>query len=172
MTRLGKLAIFAITMLGSDVMIQGAAGQQRPLKEQVAGTWTLVSWEQTNPDGSKFQQFGADPKGNGFFDMIGHYIISVMRSDRASYQIDNFGQLGQITAEESKATALGTITYFGTYSVSEADRTMAIHVEASSFPNWNGTDLERLFEITQDRLKLTVRPPRGGSVDVLWNRTS
>ncbi len=172
MTRLGKLAIFAITMLGSDVMIQGAAGQQRPLKEQLAGTWTLVSWEQTNPDGSKFQQFGANPKGIAFFDTIGHYIISVMRSDRASYQIDNFGQLGQITAEESKATALGTITYFGTYSVSEADRTMAIHVEASSFPNWNGTDLERLFEITQDRLKLTVRPPRGGSVDVLWNRAS
>jgi Lipocalin-like domain len=95
-----------------------------------------------------------------------------MRSNRASYQIDNFGQIAQITAEESKATALGTITHFGTYSVSEADRTIAIHVEASSFPNWNGTDLERLFEITQDQLKLTVRPPRGGSVDVLWKRAS
>jgi hypothetical protein len=59
MTGLGKLAIFAITiLLGSDVMIQSAAGQQRALKEQLAGTWTLVSWEQTNPDGSKFQQFG------------------------------------------------------------------------------------------------------------------
>jgi Lipocalin-like domain len=172
MTRLGKLAIFGITMLGSYVMIQGAVGQQRPLKEQLAGTWTLVSWEQTNADGSKLQQFGANPKGIAFFDAIGHYIISVMRSDRASYQIDNFGQIAQITAEESKATALGTITHFGTYSVSEADRTIAIHVEASSFPNWNGTDLERLFEITQDQLKLTVRPPRGGSVDVLWKRAS
>jgi len=153
MTRLGKLAIFGITMLGSYVMIQGAVGQQRPLKEQLAGTWTLVSWEQTNADGSKLQQFGI-----AFFDAIGHYIISVMRSDRASYQIDNFGQIAQITAEESKATALGTITYFGTYSVSEADRTIAIHVEASSFPNWNGTDLERLFEITQDQLKVDCPP--------------
>jgi hypothetical protein len=64
MTRLGKLAIFGITMLGSYVMIQGAVGQQRPLKEQLAGTWTLVSWEQTNADGSKLQQFGANPKGD------------------------------------------------------------------------------------------------------------
>jgi hypothetical protein len=29
---------------------------------------------------------------------------------------------------------------------------------------------ERFVEITRDRLKLTVRPPRGGSVDVLWKR--
>jgi len=172
MMKVARLAILAIAMLGSDVMIRSAVGQQRPLKEQLAGTWTLISWEQTNADGSKLQQFGTNPKGIAFFDAVGHYIISVMRSDRANYQIDNFGQMGQITAEESKATALGTITYFGTYSVSEADRTIAIHVEASSFPNWNGTDLERLFEITQDQLRLTVRPPRGGSVDVLWKRAS
>jgi Lipocalin-like domain len=172
MIRLAKLAILVIAILGSDMMLQSAVGQQRPLKEQLAGSWILISWEQTNADGSKLQQFGTNPKGIAFFDAVGHYIISVMRSDRANYRIDNFGQIGQITAEESKATALGTITYFGTYSVREADRIIAIHVEASSFPNWNGTDLERLFEITQDQLRLTVRPPRGGSVDVLWKRAS
>jgi hypothetical protein len=152
-------------------MTQGVVGQ-RPLKEQLAGAWTLVSWEQTNPDGSTLQQFGENPKGLAFFDTAGHYIISVMSSDRASYQIDNFGQIAQISAEEAKATALGTVTYFGTYSVNETDRAMAIHVEASSFPNWNGTDQERLFEIIEDELKLIVRPPRGGHVDVLWKRAS
>ena len=84
-----------------------------------------------------------------------------MRADRAKYAIDNFGQFAQATAEENKATAQGTITYFGTYSVNEPDRTIAIHVEGSSFPNWNGTDQKRLFEITEDELKLTVCPPRG-----------
>jgi lipocalin-like protein len=169
-SQIGRLAIFAIAMAASGVMTQNALGQQRPLKEQLVGTWTLVSWEQTNTDGSKSQQFGASPKGIAFFDTAGHYIISVMRSERANYAIDNFGQLAQITAEEGRATAQGTITYFGTYSVSEADRIISIHVEGSSFPNWNGTNLERLVEITQDQLKLTVRPPRGGSVDVLWKR--
>lgn len=165
--QLGKLVI-----LGADVMLESALGQQRSPKEQLVGTWTLVSWEQTSPDGSKLQQFGANPNGIAFFDATGHYIISVMRSDRANYHIDNFGQLAQITAEEGKATALGTITYFGTYSVNETDRAIAIHVENSSFPNWNATNQERLFEVTHDQLKLTVRPPHGGTVDVLWKRAN
>lgn len=170
MTKLGMVSVFVLLLLGADAMVRGAVSRQKSMNEQVAGTWTLISWEQTNADGSKTQQFGSDPKGVAFFDPTGHYIISVMRSDRANYKIDNFGQLAKITSDEAKATALGTITYFGTYSVSEAGRSIAIHVEASSFPNWNGTDLERLVEVSADRLKLTVRPPRGGTVDVLWKR--
>jgi hypothetical protein len=92
-----------------------------------------------------------------------------MRSDRPKYAIDSFGQIAQATAEENKATAQGAMTYFGTYSVNEAERTIDIRVEASSFPNWNGSEQKRSFG-TEDQLKLTVRPPRGGSVDVLWKR--
>jgi len=149
--------------------MQGGAGRS-PLREQLAGAWTLVSWEQTNSDGSKLRQFGDSPKGLAFFDPAGHYMISVMRSDRDNYDIDNFGQVARISAEEARATALGTITYFGTYVLDEPNRVMTIHVEASSFPNWNGADQERLFELAQERLTLTVRLPRGGQVDVLWKR--
>lgn len=151
-------------------MLQTAMSHQKPLKEQLVGTWTLVSWDQRNADGTAVRQFGANPKGIAFFATSGYYIITVMRSDRTKYAIDNFGQITQATAEENKATAQGTITYFGTYQVNEVDRTIAIQVEASSFPNWNGTDQERQFELSEDQLTLTVRPPRGGSVDVLWKR--
>ncbi|MBR1299826.1 lipocalin-like domain-containing protein [Bradyrhizobium sp. AUGA SZCCT0042] len=151
-------------------MAQGAAG--RPLNEQLAGAWTLVSWKQTNGDGTKLEHFGENPQGLAFFDTAGHYMISVMRSDRVNYQIENFGQIAQISAEEAKKTALGTITYFGTYVIDGPRRVLAIHVEASSFPNWNGTDQERFFELSQDRLTLTVRLPRGGQVDVLWQRAN
>jgi hypothetical protein len=144
--------------------------QQKSVAEQLVGTWTLISWEQETSDGTTVRQFGANPKGIACFDAKGHCIIAVMRSDRASYAIENFGQIAQATAEEGKATAQGTITYFGTYSVDEADRSMVIHVEASSFPNWNGADQKRTFEVTDDQLKLTVRPPRGGRVDVVWRR--
>jgi hypothetical protein len=40
----------------------------------------------------------------------------------------------QGTADENKATAQGTITYFGTYTVS-ADRMISIEIIGSSFPN-------------------------------------
>src|SRR5262245_57339040 len=137
-------------------------------KEQLAGAWSLVSIEFVRPDGSRTSTFGANPKGIAFFDATGHYIISVMRSDRPKYVINNFAEG---TAEENKATAQGTITYFGTYSVNEADRTIAIRIEGSSFPNWNGTDQKRIFAIAGDELKLTSPAASGaGTAEVVWKR--
>jgi hypothetical protein len=113
--------------------------------------------------------YGASPKGVAFFD-AGRFIITVMRSDRAKYAID-FPTQG--TDEENKATASGTITYFGTYSVREADRSIAIHIEASSFPNWNGTDQIRTFAIVGEQLTLTARALlTGGHADVIWKRAN
>jgi hypothetical protein len=153
--------------LGLSLLAAGAFGQRQSLKEQLVGTWTLISWEQKKSDGTRLQQFGENPIGIAFFDAGGRYIISVMRSDRARYASN---ALWQGTAEENKATADGTQTYFGTYTISEADRSIAIHVEGSSFPNWNGTDQKRIVAITGDQLTLTLRPPSGENVDVVWKR--
>ena len=90
------------TALGLLLLAVGAVGQQQSLKEQLVGTWTVVSWEQKKGDGTKLQQFGANPTGIAFFDAGGRYIITVMRSDRARYASN---ALWQGTAEENKATA-------------------------------------------------------------------
>lgn len=143
---------------------------KRPsLNEQLVGTWTLVSWEQRKTDGTRVLRYGEKPVGVAFFDAGGRYIIAVMRSDRTNYAS---GALWQGTAEENKATADGTITYFGTYSVSDADSSIAIHIEGSSFPNWNGADQKRMVTIAGDELTLTVRPPTGETVDVIWKRAT
>jgi Lipocalin-like domain len=144
-------------------------GQHQSLKDRLIGTWALVSWEQKKSDGSTVQRYGVNPTGIAFFDAGGRYIIAVMRSDRANYACD---ALWQGTAEENKATASGTITYFGTYSVTEADSSIAIHIEGSSFPNWNGAKQERIVAITENQLTLTVRPPSGETVDVIWKRAN
>lgn len=127
----------------------------------------LASWEQEKSDGTKVRRYGEDPVGIAFFDAGGRYIITVMRSDRPTYAS---GALWQGTGEENKATADGTITYFGTYSVNEADSSIAIHIDGSSFPNWNGADQKRIVAIAGDQLTLTVRPPTGEIVDVVWRR--
>src|SRR3981081_939704 len=157
------------TALGLLLLAVGAVGQQQSLKEQLVGTWTVVSWEQKKGDGTKLQQFGANPTGIAFFDAGGRYIITVMRSDRARYASN---ALWQGTSEENKETADGMITYFGTYSISEADSSIAIHVEGSSFPNWNGTDQKRFVAIAGEQLTLTVRPTAGDIVDVIWKRAN
>ncbi len=155
-------AAFGITAFAGN-----AACQQKPMA-QLAGTWSLVSFELVRPDGSRVSTFGANPNGIAFFDTTGHYIITVMRSGRPNYAINN---PAQGTADENKATAQGTITYFGTYKSGDTDQTIAIHVDGSSFPNWNGTDQKRIFAIAGDQLKLTA--PVGGTVgtaEVVWKR--
>ena len=146
-----------------------ALSQKQSLKEQLVGTWTLLSWEQKKGDGTKVERYGTSPKGIAFFDAGGRYIITVMRSDRAKYASNT---LWQGTSEENKETADGTITYFGTYSISEADSSIAIHVEGSSFPNWNDTNQKRFVAIAGEQLTLTVRPTAGDIVDVIWKRAN
>ena len=157
MNRSRIVSTSAAAALGMSLLTGGASGQS--LKEQLLGTWTLVSHESVS-------MYGANPKGVAFFDADGHFIITVMSSDRAKYANSH---PAHGTADENKATAQGTMTYFGTYSVSEAHHTIAIHIEASSFPNWNAADQERIVAIAGDQLTLTARA-LGGSADVVWKR--
>ena len=164
--------IFAVCIFaafGSSMMTFDALGQKQSLKQQLIGTWTLLSWEQKKGDGSKLERYGTSPKGIAFFDAGGRYIITVMRADRAKYASN---ALWQGTPGENKETADGTITYFGTYSMSDADSSISIHVEGSSFPNWNDTDQKRFVAIAGQQLILTVRPPAGDVVDVIWKRAN
>ena len=162
-------AACAIAAFGSSMMTFDALGQKQSLKEQLVGTWTLLSWEQKKGDGTKLERYGTNPKGIAFFDAGGRYIITVMRSDRVKYASN---ALWQGTPEENKETADGAITYFGTYSISEADSSIVIHVEGSSFPNWNTTDQKRIVAFRGEQLTLTVRPPGGDVVDVIWKRAN
>src|SRR5436309_2225013 len=117
MNRRRMICVCTKAALGFFLLASSTLAQPGPLKEQLLGTWTLVSHESVRPDGSKFSMYGADPKGIAFFDAGGQFIITVMRSDRSKYAIDH---PAQGTTEENRATAQGTITYFGTYTVNEA----------------------------------------------------
>ena len=161
--------MMVVAVWGMAALTGTAFGQQRSPKEQLLGTWHLVSIDYVRADGSRTTTFGDNPKGIAFFDSSGHYIISVMRSDRAKYAVND---RTQGTADENRATAQGTITYFGTYTVSEPDRTISIHVVASSFPNWNGANQRRIFTMSGDELKLTnpVASTGGGTTEVVFKR--
>jgi Lipocalin-like domain len=174
MGRSSVVRIVALAMLLLAALPGSATSQQKSLKEQLLGTWILVSHESVRPDGSRTPVYGLNPNGIAFFDAGGHFIITVMRSDRAKYAVEN---PTQGTPEENKATAQGTITYFGSYSVSEADGRIAIHIEASSFPNWNGADQIRTFAIVGGQLTLIAPVGRllaqtGGHAEVIWKRAN
>ena len=78
------------------------------------------------------------------------------------------------TSEENRAVAQGVVSQFGTYSVNEAEGTLTLHVETSSFPNENGTNEERIItSISADKLQWTnPTPTTPGIAYSMLRRTS
>ena len=86
------------------------------------------------------------------FNPNGRFSVIITRSDVPKFAT-NSRDAG--TSEENKAVVQGSIAYFGTYSVSEADNVIKYHIDGSTYPNWQGTDQERLFKLSGDELTLT-----------------
>ena len=77
------------------------------------------------------------------------------------------------TAEENKAIVEGSYAYLGTYTVNEADRSFTVHVEGSTFPNFDGMDQKRSFTLAGDELRYTnpvATVGQGVVVEAVWKR--
>ena len=121
-------------------------------KDQLVGTWMLVSVYIEAPDGSRFDPFGANPTGIVIMDGNGNISVQIIESGLPKFTSND--RL-EGTPEENKAVMKGILCYFGTYSVNDADRSLNIHIESSSFPNWKGTDQKRFLALTEDEMKWT-----------------
>lgn len=153
MNRRSAISLSAMTALGLALLSGSTFAQQKSLREQLVGTWTLVSWEQKKKDGSKLQRFGVNPKGVSFFDANGHFFIMFARPDLPKIASNNASTM---TPEEAKAIASGSIAYFGTYTVDETSKVMTLRVESSSRPNQVGVDQKRtITSLTADELEYT-----------------
>jgi hypothetical protein len=146
-----------------------SAAAQESLRDQILGTWTLVSWQQTRPDGSKFQRFGPDPKGMQVFDAIGRYIVMIARSNLPKFAAKN---PNLATAEEARAVIGGAVASFGTYTVDEADRVVVLDVEVSTFPNQVGSVQKRRITSISATSMIQRNPEAtsGGEIELVWKR--
>jgi hypothetical protein len=90
-----------------------------------------------------------------------------MRSDLPKFAANN-RQDG--TAEENKAIVQGSISYFGTYTIDEAAKTLIFHIVGCSFPNWTGTDVKRPFTLAGDELTWSGVGSNGKPFRTVWKR--
>ena len=76
------------------------------------------------------------------------------------------------TAEENQAVVQGSHATFGTYTVaSDKEQTVNLHIEGSTFPNWDGQDQKRVMTVSGDELKVTNPTPTfGGTNYVVYKR--
>jgi hypothetical protein len=163
------LSIGAVTALGLALLPVSAVAKHQSLKSQIVGSWTLVSWEQTRADGSKFHRFGDSPKGINTFDAAGHYSLIILRPDLPKV---SSGSPEKPSPDEAQAIAAGSIAYFGTYSVDEATKTVNLKIDGTTLANQLGMAQKRtIISIGADGMKYAnVTAVGGGKIETAWKR--
>jgi Lipocalin-like domain len=171
MNRYATLTITATALLCLAVGLSASASlaQQKSLKEQLIGTWTLVSSDQVRRDGSKLNQFGANPKGISVFDANGRFFVMVASADNSKIAAR---ERSETNSEEVGGLIVESIAYYGTYTVNEVN-VINLHLDASTFPNQIGTDQKRtITSLTADELTYSSSAAMPGvQVHQVWSRT-
>ena len=138
------------------MVITGGASAQTT--KDLVGAWTVVSVT-VEGDGKKSEPLGANPIGMQIYDSGGRFTSMVMRSDLPRVASNN---RATSTPEESQKIAHGSLAYYGTYSVNEAEKSVTMQMEGATFPNWIGTSPKRLYAISGDTLTITNPTPSAG----------
>ena len=170
MNRGSILSISAMTVLGLALVPSSAVSQQKSLKDQLVGAWTLVSRDNTAPDGTKGQPFGPNPRGILILDASGRYADIEMRPDRPKFKASANMYLDTSDAEFG-AAAKGFAANFGTWSVNEADKTLVRQHEGALVPNNERNEAKDSVSLAGDELKLSWNLVGGGGRgDEVWRR--
>jgi hypothetical protein len=135
-------------------------------RDQLLGTWELVSYVSTEPDGRRRLPFG-EAVGRITYDAAGNMTGQVMRPARPAVDTR------EGTVERIRAAYTGYIAYFGTYEVSAAGDSVVHRVVGALNPSWVGGDQVRRMRFDGELLILEadVQRPDGVARHVLtWRR--
>jgi hypothetical protein len=150
-----RRTIFALsaTILLTPALLTIGNAQQKSLKEQLAGTWTLVSYDGIGADGARKAVLSAKPKGTLMVDANGHYAMVLVNPDRPKKWSGK--NRDEVSAEDYKSAASGLIAQFGNWSIDEGSKTLSRKVEGALNPSLAGGEQKIAIAITGDELKLT-----------------
>jgi hypothetical protein len=152
----------ALTLLAAAA--PGQTRNQGKLAQQLVGSYKLISY-------ISYDEKGGETKmpytvGQISYDRAGRMSANLMRGDRARIT-------GSPASEAERATAYsGYISYFGSYTVDEAQRTVTHHVEGAMNPNMVGSNLVRHVEFSPDGGSLFLSVKSGDRVTgrLRWDR--
>jgi Lipocalin-like domain len=169
------LSVCAITALGLAVLPGSSIAQQKSTKDMLVGAWTLLLVDGVKGDGTHVPQFGPNPNGMLMFSPTGRYSAQF---ERANLPKIKGNDRDKATPDESKAITSGSLAHYGTYAVNDADKTFTMHIEASSFPNWNDTkQVRKITALTDDVLTFNVANAAAAGaagdiaqIELVWRR--
>ena len=139
--------------------------------DQLAGAWRLVSYEIERSSGASTHPLGRDPAGLLVYGPGDVMSVQIMQRRRPAFVAPD-PRRG--TTDETAAAFRSYLAYAGTYEV-RPDESLVVHrIEIAWFPNWEGTEQKRFFQLGGERLTLRSPPwahAGGTSLGVLvWER--
>lgn len=158
------LALFSALSLGPWSL----AGCAPPPAPSLAGAWMLSAADDLLPDGSRVKAYGERPEGFLILTPEGRYSLQIFRTDRPHFAS---GNKRRGTAAEYEAAVLGMSSHIGRYAVDPAGKIITFYVERASYPNWDGAEQKRPFELVGDELSYRVPlTPDGITPLSVWRR--
>jgi Lipocalin-like domain len=135
----------------------GVVAQQKSLKEQIQGPWSLASCNSTNEKGEKTINCASNnPRGILILAGNGNYASTTVAGGRKN------------------ADAPGVTANFGTWSVNEADKTLTLHPVGAREPAIEGKDFKMNISLNEGELRTTgdlkTLGLQGGRLDATYRR--
>ena len=168
----GLVALLALSACGGGTPAAEVA-EETPVvdvatadpKSQFAGAWTLVKIERFDADGELLAPPIEDRLGYIIYDPAGYMGVTIMQPDRRPYAGN------QQTPEEALASYSTYTSYFGTFTVNEAEGFLTHHLEGSLNTRGAGSDYKRFYTLSGNRL--TLQPPageNGNETQLTWEK--
>ena len=123
------------------------------MEDKLVGSYRLLSFEHFSDDGEVGRPFGEHPRGFIIYTAERYMSAILMRSDRATFAAGDI--LGGTTDEKVEAFTSSS-AYAGRWEI--VNNQIIHHLEATTYPNWTGTDQVRDFELTDTHF--TLFPPK------------
>jgi hypothetical protein len=160
-----------LPLLTSALLLCGlthATANDMTSMNSIQGTWTLVFADVLHPDGTRESDYGAKPKGMLHVDSAGRYAMFIFDGSRPRFAS---GDKKTGTDAEMRSAYMGTSSHYGTVTVDTVAHTLDFHIEGSAYPNWEGTNQQRHFEMDGNTLSYRVPPRPNGDVPLTgWKR--
>src|SRR5262249_13140877 len=140
-----------------------ATASAQTLKQQLIGTWTLVSNIQKDQDGKEENDFGPKAHGQLILSSDGRFSLFLIGGDRPKVTSAANSPIGPV------------VGYYGTYSVGEGDKSLVYRVEGSTYPNFEGAEQKATITVIKGDdltyVRASIPSPKGPFVPtVAWKR--
>jgi hypothetical protein len=161
----------ALFIAGCSVYAVSAFGQTKSeVRGRIAGTWKLVSMQETMKDGSTrpFPSFGPHAKGFIMYQLDGYMCAQIVNPERPQW-----ADAAHAAPEEKLAVAVGTFAYCGRYEIDVKQQWIVHLPEVATDPGYMGSRQIRPYRFEGSRLILSDVEKNDPSVarwTIVWEK--